>query len=641
MINSNQRSGYVVTIDGVDFTAEFTGAQGNYSSIDIPVNGLCLITGNIQLTYDENTTQDFDCRFNNFWSRGKKITITNEGRKIPVLGETYIINVSYDMKSSLDITVGCKLALNNRTTAGNQGICIEFGAESSVGDVALEMLYGLGFTRENDIDASGFFEINNNKLIEPLVLPESQTIIQTVANLVAQYGRVLMQRADGQIICRDIVSDSEYLSVNDISQTQDYARSGMPEQVFRKIDFFYQKAEPFDPISGVSNSIRSGDIIVNTNYQRDKDARTTTSTIEEYRDLGGGNQTLVNKITETATYESQPTTATVVQRNGQVIEIAKCFPDDQARILTKTTVIDSDNTEYLKAYFAYQNTADIPNSKSISGTITSNRTTETYTYSPTLITKTTEVTEPIAIAVPIVGDLTLGRSGGNQITQIDPETFIVSDLIIESWAKSQTKGFEATYTRTLYRNRNKVSAEELSARVADVSQNLQSIFDEALELVPLEHEVQFNQSFPQTETFQYRTQINTEPFSFTIGDQTDLGATKQIDLGTYYEPDVAQLRKYAEFITKIYNGRSFGMQVGVWLFDIDQNNWFEFTPGARTKVQEGTFGSVFVVDSPAIVIQGEEAIVSYTGLFIGYVNNNFGTSIFSDVILNPDTLPTI
>lgn len=635
----NSRNDIELIINNTNLSREFSGVSASYSSLSLP-NGLCLMTGSLQLTQTNNTLLDFDNRFTSFWKRGTEITLKQNNKFLPICGKSYIISADYDMKSSLNINFGCALALNNVKSATDIGVCLEFGAEFNLAAAIYQMLQATGISNISPQLLRG--KLSEFKISEPLLIGKDQSVLQAAGTLAGQHGFLLIQRNDGVILAQSILSDEDYLHVSRPNEIQSYTRSNQPETVTSRYVFDYNIVTPISPLNTEATSIQSDDIIVDSETIRDDNIRTLKTSIKEYRGLN----ILVSESTISSSFESESQQAQALDRQGQIISIEECFPDSQARIIKRITENKSDNTEVLKAWLATQAVAVVPSSFTLSGVITSEKTEELWEYTPTKITKTTNIYQAYGKAIPLVGDLKLGRTTlSAPINDIDPKSLIIGDKIIEQWVKSLDIGQAWTYTKIVYRNRYLVKPEDFTQQVLVSSIQLQTISDQAVELIPIDKTVEYNQSEPTFEYYQNNSEVIKTAKTLEIGASvlSEFEAEKNLSFGDYLVFDEEYFTKYAQKIMDFENGRIFGMQIALNLFDL-QDYWSNIKPLQKTKIMEPSHlrtnvASVFLIDSPSIVISKEEAILAYTGSFIGFSENPENRYYFTDIINKPASLP--
>lgn len=646
VVKLNPRSTIELSIGGNDFSEEFVAAQGSYSSLSLPSSGLCLMSGSVTISQNSNTNRDYDSRFNPLWRRGTVITLKDTGDFLPVVGKSFIITADYDMMSTLVLNIGCLLSLYNFRTANNSVVCTNFGTNTGVGDILISLIEAAGIDI-SDIQLTELLELNKYYRSEPLLVGSTQSLLQAAGVIAGQHGGFLVQTSTGKIKFQSMVENLEYLHYSKAEDLQSYQRDGQPETFVSQYTFRYNRTEVLSELNVSTNSVRSGDTLVEVSSSRDLDSRTTSSTIKEYRETSVGNYSLISTSTTNSTFE-QPSSASLGQvRDASVVDLETCFPDANSKILLKEIITTSNNTEVLKAWLATKATASIPSGFSVSGVITATKTTESYSYQDNQILKITDVFQPAGYAIPLLGDLSLGRSGGpTPITDIDPTSLIISDRIIESWSKSYVLGQRWNYFKNTFRNRYLVKPEDLTQQVLDATINLQSISLQAQQLIPINREVEFNVEEPVFETFQLNTEIGREPRRFVIGQPTGNGfeTSQVVDLGDYGNPDEDYLKKYGSAIFDFDNGRILGMSVALSLYSI-KNNWVNVLPAATSKIREPAvirqgIASIFKIDSPTVVISQTEALLSYTGSFVGFSNDSLNTSYYGDIIQSPPTLPS-
>lgn len=628
-----------------DLSKELVSFSANYASVNLPESGMSMMTGTLTLTQAEDTNLDFDTRFVQTWRRGTKITLQHKTLALPICGESYIISADYDMASTLSISFGCLLSLFNFRTTSDTGVCLEFGEEKPIGFLVQEMLIAAGVPADK-IEIGSFLFLNKFKIIKPYLIGASQSIIQAAAKIVGQYGGILIQRPTGFVSIIYITEDHQYTHFNKAEDLQSYTRTGLPETVIKKITFDYNKVIACSTLGASSKSIRSGDTVVEVEESRDKDLRTTTSTIKEYRDVNNDLK-LISTTKQSSKFQAASTSYNSVSRNGNIQSLKKCFPDSDSKILTREVLSESDNTELVKGWLSAKATAGSnASSFNISGTITASRTFEEYQYSETGIIKTTNVSQPRAVAIPLSGDLTLGRPGGQQITDVDPTTLVPLERTIEIWSKPQQDCRKWSYTKTVYKNRSVVQPQEIELEVKNAAKPIESIVEESLELVPISRESLYNQEEPTFETFQVNVEVAESPKQIIIGSGIGLGSVFEVEdevfLGDYAVVDKKYFEQFCSEIMTFRNGRILGMQVALspWMIE----NFNDFLPLFKTKVIEPSnlregVASILMIDSPSIVGSDKEMVVSYVGSFVAFSDEPLNGNYFSDNLTYPATLP--
>lgn len=647
VVKLNGASNIQCQVGALDLSRELVSFSGSYSSLSLPSSGLVMMTGQLSLTQSNRSNIDFDSRFSNIWRRGTKIKLTANGRPLPVVGEAYIITADYDMASSLSISFGCQLSLYNYRTQNDTGVCVEFGEEFPIGTLMANLLQAAGVDG-GDIDLNSFNVLNRFHIIQPLLIGSSQSLIQAAGTLAGKYGAIIVQRPDGTIVLKQVNENNNYQHVLEAGQLQAYTRTGLPETIVKQIEFNYEEEALCSPLGTTSKSIRSGDTIVEVDEQVEKEARTSTSIMREIRDING-NLELISETTTISTFEAASQRALEVNRDGSITSLEKCFPDSESRILSKEVISTSDNTELVKAWLAAKAKADPSNTSSftISGTITGSRTLESYLYKDTEYIKTTQIFQPRAVAIPLSGDLTLGRSGGQQITDIDPTTLIIFQQVVEIWSRPEEACQRWTYSKTTLQNKATVRPDDINIRILDASEPLEDIVADGLTLTPIDRELQFNQAEPTFDNFQINSEIASIPKRFTVGSAVGTGnifeIKEEINLGGYGVFDEEYFLEYGSRIMAFRNGRILGMQValGAWVLE---DKWNSFLPLERAKIVEPSHlrqntASVLLMDSPSIVASAEEVVLSYTGSFVAFSQEPNNTNHQTDELFNPISLP--
>ena len=634
MLRLDPPSNVTVTINNTNYSALMQNVQASYSSLSLPESGLVLMTGTLVLVKAETVAIDFDVRYNNEFRRGSRIEIKHEDSFMPICGVAFIISADFDMQSTLSISFGCQLSLFNYRSAADIGVCLNFGAAEPLGAVVRGMLSAAGVS-ESNFNLVSFQALDGFLLSEPLLIGQGQSILQAAGALCAQYGAILIQLNDGTISIELINTDSEYVHWHAEEDLQAFTRQGQPETVISQMTFDYNQTVICSLINTESNVIRQGDTIVVVNENRDVATRTTESVVQEFR---GSTDILVSETTVRSSFESRED---AILRTGQVLDMNVCFRDNDSRILSREVISRSDNTEVLRAWLATRNTANNPANFNVSGTITASRVLETYSYSESQITKVTEVFQPAGRAIPLIADQNFGRNSGT-ITPINPLDLIIDTRRIETWTKSRDLCQRWAYVSTTLRNRNLVAPEQLDVQIQDVSRTLQQILDASLELVPVDRQVLFNQQEPSFETFEVEPEVIQQPQSIVVGSRSAGGfeVERRFNLGNFANIDIDYTTEYCSNIMDFINGRIYGMQISFNPFSI-KDNWRFLIPFAKGKVRESLRGtsSVYLIDTPTLVLSPTEAVLSYAGSFIGFAPDINNTSAFADNLERPTILP--
>ena len=617
-------------INGKDFTDHFTSVSVAYSSVNIIGQGVSYITGTLVLKQPLGSAINFDPRFTADFLPNTEILLLDNNERLPICGSLKIINSNYDFKSTLTINVGCILSSNNSRGGNDLGLCIDFGALEPVGDVVVRLLT---FSGVPESSIKSLKPLNNYFLAEPLILGGTESLIQIAGQLCEQFGYLLYQDKDGFVVAKNLLVKENYSILATQAESINYTLTNQPEQAIKSLDLTYGSTKVLSELNSTSQSVVSGDIIVEAILETDDETRTTTSTLTESRDIGNGAKTTVRESVETSTFES----TNPVVRNGSLISVDECFPKDQARILTKTTVVTSDNTAVLKNWLAYKANASVPSNFSVSGTITAQRKEQTYTYTSNSIIIEETIFEPIAKVVPIIGDRNLQTSNG-PIQDRNPEDLVPAEKTIKLYSRSFQNSNNWKLVETLYLNALLVDLSATKERAQVNGANLDTIIDEGTELTQVSQEVSYNVSEPDVETYRTQTETVTETDTIFLGSNLNRGIAQSVNIGNYYKPNVQLIQKIGQRHFNLENSRIFSLNVGLPL--PKDSKWSNIVPQAAVKLKERTnIGYACHIDSPGIVISENEIAVSFTALPFGTTLDSSNANRFSDVITPLPNVP--
>lgn len=618
-------------LNSIEFTNFLDSFQLSYSSADI-TSGISYITGTIRLTrpYTEKTIS-LDPRFANAqFTPGAAIKLTKNNTTLP-LGSLYVINSNYDFKTSLTLDVGCLLATKNNKTSEQLAICIEYGAKEPIGNTIVSILLAAGI-KKDEINIKDFSHLNNYFLIEPLILDPTTPILSSAAALAGQFGTLLYTDIEGKIALKNLlVKNEQYWLQEQQENSIVYTISSQPEQAVGQINLTYNKVSPVSIFGTTSNLVKNGEIEVSSNIVRDDVERTVTTTIKEYR-----NAALVQTTTIFAEYETQNTTPI---RDGSIIDGNQCYPQKQSRLLKKTTITKSDNTEVLKNWLAYKQKAANPTTYSVSGVITSAKKIETYDYGLTSFTYTSNEFQPAAKVVPIIGDAAF-ESSNLTLVNIDPLVEISSRKITENYIKNLETASLFTVSKTEYVLDSLIDPTAIKANALVASYALQDVYNESTKLRPISNEILYNQSLPDFETYDENQEIASELKTIKIGDlNLNVGISETLSLGDYGNPDTALIKDIGENVFSFKNGRIFGCLAG---FKLDQPElWPMYTPFALVKIKEQNgYNFVYKIDSPAVIYSETELTSSFSGSLLGTTESN-GANYFKDEVLPLPSQPKL
>ena len=621
-------------INGQDFTSHFVSANVSYSSSDVIGIGVSYITGTIVLQQPYNSSIDYDPRVSTDFLPGSEIILTSlndNNERLPICGTLNVINSNYDFRSTLTIDVGCKLSANNSTAQSDTGLCIDFGALEPVGDTIRQLLELAGIAASS-INEDGISLLNKFKIAEPLLIGDNQSLVQTAGSLAKQYGYLVMQNKEGEIIFDNLLLDEDYVVATSQQECINYTISSQPEQAVKKLTLSYGDTRVLNILGSTSDSILSGNILVEAILSNDDDNRTTQSVITESRVING-----VPFLVSTTTINSSFETGASSVRNGQIQSLSTCYQEDEARIISKETIVASDNTNVLQAWLAYQNNASTPSGFTPSGTITANRRLEEYSYTSTSVRQEITEFEPIAKVIPLIGDLQL-KSSNTAITDIDPETLIPARKTVSLWSKSFGDSNIWRQVITEYVNSSIINITGVLEQAQVSGTNLDTLVEQETELVQVNEEVLYNQSPPSVETYQVNTEVVTETTEIFLGSDLNKGISENAFLGNYYEPDVILIQDIGKKHFEHENGRIFSAKVGLVL--PRELDWINLRPFQKAKVLERTGTAyAYTIDSPGILIQQQEIAISFTGIPIGTTVNNLNKAFFADDLIKIPSIP--
>lgn len=642
----------------IDLSGIFTSCSGAYSALNIPSSGTVFLNGTYQLT-QSNQSIDFDDRFSSNWKRGNKITFTYARPEepateyfYPVIGVSYILSTTYDFKSRLDVSVGCVLALLQRRTPSDLGICVEIGNQVDVATAAIELLKAAGVPSDgsdtfvdgiNQIDTSSFTNLlSAATIVNPVPVAQGQSIIDAASQLVAPYGCFFYQANNG-LVRLTRWSDFSAKGLILSKRARDlhvYRRNGSIDSMIKKLVAKYNVLQVCQEFGTQEQETITGNTRTTVEILRDDVNRQILRTTREYRTVGAS-EALVSKTTETSVYEPEPAESQALVRVGQALPNSECYPIDRGRLLTKTTETVIDNSLYLQNWLSAKNIAgqvggsgfpstftkalgDPDPEFPIAGVNTTQITTETWTYeSETKIIRTIEVQVPQGEIVPLSGDLKLGQTDGRAAaTDRDPNVFTISRLTTETYTKSDDacEGWKQTIEvrEASYANEPEV----VNRQAPDQTTVLEDVLGNAYLLVQTEFITNNNQSEPNPETFPAQINIASQEVELIYGSDNPnypFDVVETVFLGEYFTYPQEEIEKLGAQMMDINNGRIMGMMMADSPFEVDVDCWDVISPMNFVKVIEPyrDLASVFVVDSPSITISPTETVVGWLGIYLG------------------------
>ena len=290
-----------------------------------------MITGTVTLAATPKINKPFDDRYNTDFGRGKLVEIELFGERANIMGTTYILTARFDPQTTrITITVGCILALLNSRTPENLAICVQ--AEQGVPiDTAVDILLDAAGVTMKSINI-----VNGQDLLEPLLLGESQGLINTAAQLSAASGYYLWQNKEGVV-----ETQAMDITATPSSQTA-FERSRLEVQRLAETELPYTKII----IRGTKTELEelpTQEIIQAGEYDPNTNSFTNKTTIT--RDFV--NRTITtNKVegfdvfqTITETVKQYEPILNISSLNGVVAEPNECLPPDEGRLVSRTTSI--------------------------------------------------------------------------------------------------------------------------------------------------------------------------------------------------------------------------------------------------------------------------------------------------------------
>lgn len=344
-------------------------ASATYSALNLPTAGLSFISGSITLKQNAENF-NFDDRYNSLLKRGNKIHFKytdpdpSPGQLVtetyyPAIGTTYITSTQYDMKSSLNITTGCILALLNKLTPRDLGICLEIGSGISV-STAVQSLLGAAGVPTELIDSTSFDSLLSlPQLVEPLAVQTGQSILNTASRLTAQHGTFMAQDLNGIVKCllwNDFDAKAKLFSKR-ARELQSYKRQSAFQQMTKTYIVNHEENIVCTESPDQTQDSTTGTLRTIVEINRDDAARVIQRTTREFT-IEFDEPILKSKILETSVYEPIPAEAQSIVRTGQAQANGECFPIDRGRLLTKITETRIDNNEYLETWLASLNVAN-------------------------------------------------------------------------------------------------------------------------------------------------------------------------------------------------------------------------------------------------------------------------------------------
>ena len=110
----------------LDISKLIYSADASYSSA-LTNSGLVTITGSLELHKTLNVPINLDDRFNNIWSSGSKIRVTENNFPVAIIGTAFVENSTYNagfQEQTLQLNITCTLGFHNRFNPGELGVCV-------------------------------------------------------------------------------------------------------------------------------------------------------------------------------------------------------------------------------------------------------------------------------------------------------------------------------------------------------------------------------------------------------------------------------------------------------------------------------------------------------------------------------------
>lgn len=663
----NQTQVELIDTPNLDLSGYFNVGNATYSALQIPTGGISYITG--QITFKQtNDTINFDDRFNPIWNRGRQITITYRNpdnptvdfTRYPVIGTTYITSSSYDFKSTLVLNVGCILALLNKLTPQDLGVCIEIGVGSSVSVAVKALIESAGVDASLIDDTSFDALLSLPQLVQPLTVEQGQSILDLASRLAGQHGTFFCQDNEGMIRCflwNDFTNKAKLFSKS-ARDMHAYERSGSLDTRTKTIVLTHNDAIICTESPTQSQSTITGNQRTDVEITRDDVNRQMLRTTREFRRVSAASPfILVSKVVETSTYEPEPPESSGVVRVGQAEANGTCYPEDKGRLLSRITETRIDNTEYIESWDRWKaSTGEVGASGTpsvfsklggltdpdgdflISGYNAIQNVTETWQYvSENEYVFTTQSDIPFAVAVPIWGDRKAGLSGADPRTPItesfDPNNTIPYEIdrIIYTRNDDACKGWKTTQEKFELTTTNDPDLiEAAKAYISGPVNILQQLYEKSQLLVATEIKTENNQSEPSPDTYPPERNVALDEVETIIGEALDavstnfpLDVVQRVFLGDYNTYPYAEIIKIGSSIMDYENGRILGIQMADSPFAMRRECWTDFLPVFLAKIIEpyslagGEVASIFAADSPSISISPTETVIGFQGVFLG------------------------
>lgn len=633
--------------------------SGTYSALTLPTGGMSIVTGNLTLIQASGAL-DLDDRYNTAFNRGNKIEAryTNPDTLVstlfPVIGTTYIRSTRYDMQSTLAIDITCILGLLQRVTPRDLGVCINLGVGVDISTAVRSLIEAAGVPNAQ-IDTASFDNLLAlPQIVQPKTVDQGQSVLDLAAELAGQHGTFFCQTNTGQIKCfrwNDLSNKAKLFSKR-ARDLHSYKRYGSMEKRIKTYIATHSEAIVCTELTNQTQDSLVGNLRTDVRITRNDATRTITTVTREYRVLNFDpySETLVRRVTEQAVYEPEPAESQAVVRLGQAQANGECFPQDRARLLSKTITEEISNAEYLKAYLDYLDQAadaegnGAPNTilpsagladfEFVAGVNVNQTTSETWSYnSDTEIIRTVEVFAPRGYVVPILGDLkgktdfsTEPRATPTPVINgdFDPNVFVplVTDTEIYTRSDNACKGWKRTRQRFEAAWSN--SANDIATAFENKTITFEDSFGEAQVLVVTNDEKEYNVSEPSPDSYPPATNVVDQEVEKIYGGSLNDAAypfdtVKRQFLGQFFNFSPTEITKIGQFSMDHNNGRMMGYTMADSVFAMTQDCWEDYVPFFLCKIEEPyrAVASIYAADTPSITLSPTEAIVSWLGVFLG------------------------
>lgn len=324
-----------ITINAFDYSESFELVTASYSGSSL--GGIYIISADISLIATPKIAKPFDDRYNEDFGRGKEIKISIDGSEAPIAGTLYILTARFRPETNrVNISASCILGLLNSRTPRDLAICVDIEQGVTAQVAVNELLTAVGITNKQ-------ISINNGqKILKPLLLGQSEGLINLAAQISAASGYFIYQDQTGKIVSRSSVPvsgtenaknlEARLLTRERLSETE------LPytEIIIRGTRSELEELPEFEKEDSLlSEAFRT--------ITRDfTNRRITTIDTQENGDY-------VEVIDD---YEQIPN---IQNLNGIVAEPNECVPPDEGRLISRTT------NYYQNSLFSFDPCLDVHN----------------------------------------------------------------------------------------------------------------------------------------------------------------------------------------------------------------------------------------------------------------------------------------